>query len=108
MMPGGDPAKSPSEYIYVARNPKDTLVSFYLHCRAYKGMVFCDRPWDWFFEQTLTGEIPFGSWFDHVLGWWKHKGKMFSVDLEETTQKLVVRHINTTYNILIPFMIACS
>ena len=77
MMPGGDPAKSPSKYIYVARNPKDTLVSFYLHLRAYKGMVFSDRPWDWFFEQTLTGEIPFGSWFDHVLGWWKHKGKMF-------------------------------
>ena len=29
--------------------------------------------WDEFFELYMSGNIYFGSWFDHVLGWWKHK-----------------------------------
>jgi len=31
MMAGGVPHTSPAKYIYIARNPKDTAVSFYYH-----------------------------------------------------------------------------
>ena len=33
MMPGGEPAKSPAKYIYVARNPIDVAVSLFYHTR---------------------------------------------------------------------------
>jgi hypothetical protein len=72
MMPGGEPAKSPAKYIYIARNPKDTAVSMFHHLRAYKIFEF-DGPWEWYFEQYLQGKAECGSWFDHVLEWWAHK-----------------------------------
>src|SRR2546427_6344241 len=27
-----------------------------------------------FFERFLRGKVEFGSWFEHVKGWWKHRG----------------------------------
>ena len=29
--------------------------------------------WDQFYVMSMNNKIPFGSWFDHVLEWWKHK-----------------------------------
>uniref|UniRef100_A0A1X7UF11 Sulfotransferase domain-containing protein n=1 Tax=Amphimedon queenslandica TaxID=400682 RepID=A0A1X7UF11_AMPQE len=26
-----------------------------------------------FFEYFLKGDVNYGSWFDHILGWWSHK-----------------------------------
>ena len=74
MMPGGDPAKSPAKYIYVARNPKDVAVSLFYHTRRF---VFFEFMGDWncFFEFFINGKAESGSWFDHVLGWWEHKGE---------------------------------
>ena len=72
-MPGGEPAKSPAKYIYVARNPKDTAVSLYYHTRGFKDFEFTGN-WDVFFEYFISGKAEGGPWFDHVLEWWKHKG----------------------------------
>ena len=73
MMPGGDPAKSPAKYIYVARNPKDVAVSLFYHARRCVCFEFTGD-WDCFFEYFISGKAENGSWFDHVLGWWEHRG----------------------------------
>ena len=80
MMPGGEPAKSPSKYIYVARNPKDTAVSMYHHVRNFKSFDF-DGPWDGFYEEFMNGRVESGLWFDHVLQWWKHDGELVQLSV---------------------------
>ena len=78
LMVGEEPARSPAKYIYVARNPKDVAVSMYHNAKVFKineTDVQFDGPWDAFFEEFLVGNVPMGSWFDHVLEWWEHKGK---------------------------------
>ncbi|XP_038071326.1 sulfotransferase 1C2-like [Patiria miniata] len=51
--------------VYVARNPKDTLVSL------SKWAPF----WDFaeFFWAFSLGKTVFGSWFDHVLSYWRQR-----------------------------------
>ena len=73
MMPGGDPTMSPAKYIYVARNPKDVAVSLFYHYRRRTSIGFTGD-WDCFFEYFISGRAKRGSWCDHVLGWWEHKG----------------------------------
>lgn len=73
MMPGGPPNSTPSKYLYVARNPKDVLVSLYYHCISGKNHLGFSGVWDDLFRAFINGETFFGSWFDHVLEWWKHK-----------------------------------
>lgn len=62
--------KHPAKYkvIYVARNPKDTVVSLYHHAKSkpefgYTGdfLKFC--------EIFLASQAENGSWFKHVLEW---------------------------------------
>ena len=72
LVPGGLPHTSPAKYIYVARNPKDVAVSFYYHSRAFKAYEY-SGPWEHFYTLFVTGQVEFGSWFDHVLGWWEHR-----------------------------------
>jgi len=72
MMAGGLPLNSPAKYIYIARNPKDTAVSFYHHTYGFQ-LYNYSKPWDHFFQLFMSGRVEFGSWFDHVLEWWKHR-----------------------------------
>ncbi|XP_070560866.1 sulfotransferase 1C4-like isoform X1 [Ptychodera flava] len=59
--------------LYVARNPKDTGVSFFHHIRrsivrrGYKGS------WNDFYKLYVNDKVWYGSWFDHVLTWWQHR-----------------------------------
>ena len=73
MMPGRDPAATAAKYIYIARNPKDVAVSFYYHCLRFECYNFTGD-WDTFFELYMKGDVDFGPYFDHVLGWWNHRG----------------------------------
>lgn len=57
-------------YIYVARNPKDMLVSYYHYRRNYRGF---QGAFDELFDEFLNGKPPHGSWFEHVKGWWAHR-----------------------------------
>ena len=61
---------SPAKYIYVYRNPKDTLVSFYYHLQAFLGPM----PWDEYVDNCIKGETPTGPVLDNHLEWWEHKG----------------------------------
>lgn len=56
--------------VYVVRHPKDVAVSFYHHHRAHSLLGRYQGTWDDFFEYFLTGQVVYGSWFDHTLGWW--------------------------------------
>lgn len=84
--------------IYVARNVKDTIVSYFHFHRMNQGMP---KPgnWDEFLENFLTGKIAWGSWFEHVQGWWEAKDRhpilyLFYEDIKEdpTREILKVAH----------------
>ena len=66
--PGGLPHTSPAKYIYMMRNPKDVCVSYWHHV----SMIEEDYPWEKHFGMFTSPECMWGTWFDHVLGWWKH------------------------------------
>ena len=75
LVPGGFPHMTPAKYIYVARNPKDVCVSML----AFANKLLPSIPLTW--EENLSNFLLkgkatscyFGGWFNHVLGWWKHK-----------------------------------
>ncbi|CAN9515473.1 unnamed protein product [Ophioblennius macclurei] len=58
--------------IYVARNAKDNLVSYFHFERMTSAQP---EPGDWnsYFQRFLEGKMVFGSWYDHVNGWGKKK-----------------------------------
>ncbi|XP_040295545.1 sulfotransferase 1C1-like [Bufo bufo] len=79
--------------VYVARNPKDCMVSYYYF---YKMDQTLPDPgtWDNFFSMFMAGNVTWGSWFDHVLGWWKAKDKhkilyVFYEDMIEDSRREV-------------------
>ncbi|XP_005098027.1 sulfotransferase family cytosolic 1B member 1 [Aplysia californica] len=53
--------------VYILRNPKDALASWYRLLKDFISPYGFEGTWEECFELSLTGEIPFGSWFDHVL-----------------------------------------
>ncbi|KAM3618685.1 uncharacterized protein V6R79_023492 [Siganus canaliculatus] len=76
--------------IYVARNAKDNMVSYY----HFERMTMVQpEPGDWnsYVERFMEGKKVFGSWYDHVKGWWKKKQTyknihyMFFEDMIEDT-----------------------
>ncbi|XP_058037081.1 sulfotransferase 1C2-like [Ahaetulla prasina] len=60
--------------IYVARNIKDNAVS-YFHFHRISKLMPESGTWDEFLEKFVAGKIAWGSWFDHVQGWWKAKNR---------------------------------
>lgn len=62
------------KYIYVMRNPEDTLLSFYHFMSGSMfehGSISIDEfAGAMFFEQT-----PMGRYWDHVRGWWEQRDK---------------------------------
>uniref|UniRef100_A0A8B9B7Y2 Sulfotransferase n=1 Tax=Anser brachyrhynchus TaxID=132585 RepID=A0A8B9B7Y2_9AVES len=81
--------RSKAKVIYVARNPKDVVVSFYYFHRLAK---FLPDPvsFDAFLQQFLEGTVHYGSWFDHVKGWLGQRQLLdiFYVTYEELHQDL--------------------
>ncbi|XP_062993972.1 sulfotransferase 1A1-like [Elgaria multicarinata webbii] len=77
--------------IYVARNAKDVVVSYYYFYQMAK--VHPEPvPWNEFLENFMAGDISFGSWYDHVKGWWDKRKEqrmlyLFYEDLKEDPQR---------------------
>lgn len=62
------PNQGPCKIIYIVRSPLDTCVSFYHHLAnqiegGYNGSL------NEFFDEWLAGQLPFGSWIDHVMSY---------------------------------------
>uniref|UniRef100_A0A672IMY2 Sulfotransferase n=1 Tax=Salarias fasciatus TaxID=181472 RepID=A0A672IMY2_SALFA len=76
--------------VYVARNAKDNVVSYFHFDRMNK---IEPEPGDWssYLQRFKQGEMVFGSWYDHVSNWWKKKQTysnlhyMFFEDMVEDT-----------------------
>uniref|UniRef100_A0A3Q0T3Y6 Sulfotransferase n=1 Tax=Amphilophus citrinellus TaxID=61819 RepID=A0A3Q0T3Y6_AMPCI len=61
-----------SKIIYVARNAKDTAVSYFHFDRMNKAQPEPGN-WESFLQRFMEGKMVFGSWYEHVRGWWEKK-----------------------------------
>ncbi|NXP82203.1 ST3A1 sulfotransferase, partial [Ramphastos sulfuratus] len=57
--------------IYVTRNPKDIMVSYY-HFSKYMNTLEEIPDFNLFMERFLAGKVLGSSWIDHVSGWCSH------------------------------------
>lgn len=64
--------KNNCKMVYVARNAKDVAVSYYYFYQMAK-LHPEPGPWEEFLNKFMTGNVAFGSWYDHVKGWWEKK-----------------------------------
>ncbi|XP_075883144.1 cytosolic sulfotransferase 2-like [Nelusetta ayraudi] len=79
-----------SKIVYVARNAKDNAVSYFHMDRM---TLTQPDPGDWscYIQRYMDGQVLYGSWYDHVNGWWKKKQTypnlhyMFYEDMVEDT-----------------------
>ncbi|XP_032786849.2 sulfotransferase 1E1 [Daphnia magna] len=60
-----------TKVIYIVRNPKDVAVSYYYFLRMATFVGYRGGIKD-FVNKFIKGDVPYGPYFDHVLGYWKH------------------------------------
>ncbi|XP_033014612.1 sulfotransferase 2B1-like [Lacerta agilis] len=75
--------------VYTLRNPRDVMVSSYHFFKGFKELKDLGTVEE-FMERFLSGEVEYGSWFDHVKGWveMKEKANIFFNTYEELQQDL--------------------
>ncbi|KAG7325414.1 hypothetical protein KOW79_011730 [Hemibagrus wyckioides] len=81
--------------IYVARNAKDNVISYYHFDRM--NLIHPDPgSWEEYLQKFMEGKLAWGSWYDHVKGYWKEKEKrnilyMFFEDMKENPRREILR-----------------
>nr|XP_010990179.2 sulfotransferase 1C2 isoform X1 [Camelus dromedarius]XP_031296872.1 sulfotransferase 1C2 isoform X1 [Camelus dromedarius] len=78
------------KFLYVARNAKDCTVSYY-HFQRMNQTLPDPGPWEEYLETFLSGKVGWGSWFEHVKGWWEVRHRyqilfLFYEDLKRVSQ----------------------
>ncbi|XP_029953227.1 sulfotransferase 1C2 [Salarias fasciatus] len=81
--------------IYVARNAKDNLVSYYYFDLMNQTQPE-PGPFDGYVHKFMRGDLAWGSWYDHVKGYWEAREKrnilyIFYEDMKENPRREVVR-----------------
>ncbi|CAD5231062.1 unnamed protein product [Bursaphelenchus xylophilus] len=66
------PKSKKAKYIFVGRNPKDCVTSYYHHNLAFKLYNWADGDFNTFVELFCTGQLAFGDYFDHLYSWMPH------------------------------------
>ncbi|CAB1440074.1 unnamed protein product [Pleuronectes platessa] len=87
--------ESKCKTIYVARNAKDNVVS-YFHFDKMNLTQPEPGPWDGYVHKFMRGELSWGSWYDHVKGYWAEREKrnilyLFFEDIKENPQREIER-----------------
>ncbi|XP_062859334.1 sulfotransferase 1B1-like isoform X2 [Trichomycterus rosablanca] len=80
--------------IYVARNAKDNLVSYYHFDRMNQTQPE-PGPWDQYIHKFMRGKLSWGSWYDHVKGYWREKENrnilyLFFEDIKENPRQEIL------------------
>ncbi|KAM5180542.1 amine sulfotransferase-like [Mantella aurantiaca] len=87
-----------AKVIYVMRNPKDVMMSFY-HFEDIAVLFKKSPDFQHFFEKFLDGEVFAGNWFDHIRGWYTHKDEynILFIKFEDMVKDLrsVVKQLST-------------
>ncbi|XP_043942189.1 sulfotransferase 1C1-like [Protopterus annectens] len=82
-----------SKVIYVARNAKDNAVSYYYFDKLNQRQPE-PGTWEEYLEKFMQGNVAWGSWYDHVKGFWEKKDQhqilyMFYEDMKENPEREV-------------------
>ncbi|XP_023564348.1 bile salt sulfotransferase-like isoform X2 [Octodon degus] len=65
---------SKAKVIYIMRNPRDILVSGFHFWNSFKSNSDVTSL-EQYSERFLQGNVPWGSWFEHVRGWLSMRGR---------------------------------
>ncbi|KAJ8040141.1 Sulfotransferase family cytosolic 1B member 1 [Holothuria leucospilota] len=76
--------------VYVMRNPKDVITSQNRFSLSSSGKQKDEELWKYLINAFLTGDVMYGSWFDHVKRHWEHRnqGNVFFTSYEEMKKDL--------------------
>ncbi|XP_044519100.1 sulfotransferase 2A1-like [Gracilinanus agilis] len=79
---------SKTRVVFLVRNPKDVLVSYY-HYHKFAKFLPNFNSFDDFFHQFVEGKVNYGSWFNHTKSWLDvyHELNSFLITYEDLFQE---------------------
>lgn len=66
------PINKNAKYIFVVRNPKDCLTSYYFHHKNFVIYDWKNSDFNLFFDLFTNGKLGFGDYFEHLKSWLPH------------------------------------